>query len=1161
MTPDAIRVLYVDDEPELLEIGRLFLEKDRAFTVDTLASARQALEHLKTERYDAIISDYQMPEMDGLLFLKQLKSSGNATPFIIFTGRGREEVVIEAFNEGADFYIQKGGEPKSQFAELSNKIRYAVMRKQAEDALRESDERYRSVVNDQTEMIARFTPAGVITFVNEAYRSYFTSLLDFPEILGKNIREVMQVKNYAEVEKFLRSFTQKAPLREMGRMFTAHDGTNHWQIWSVRALFSPEGNPAEYQVVGRDVTGQKRSEEELLRKNEELGASYEQIAATEEELRQQLDELTDKQEALRISEEKFRAFTENIPDLTTITDPSGIYIYVSPSIQRIAGRSSEEFLGKTIVEMEAALGISPEDIGLIRKCGRMAMQKPGVTLPVPPFQGHDPEGRIFYFEGTVTHLPDVKGIEGVIFHGRDITDRIHAEMKLRESDTRYRHFFESFDDVYYQTDTNGLFTILSPSVKRFTGWTPEELIQKPSTILYVNPGEKPALLEEIAKNGYVSDYELLLQKRDGTPIPVSLTAHRISNADGTPAGVAGILRDITRRKHADDELRRSRQRYQAVVEDQTEFICLFQPDGTHVFVNDAYCRYFGKGREEIIGSRFRPKIHPDDAAAVRRFFSTLTPANPVDLIEHRIILPDGSIRWLRWSDRAIFDPAGGVIEYQSVGRDITLRKEAEIALEKSEQRNAAIIAAIPDTLMILSREGVFLDYHTKDEKFLAIDPKKILGTNIRDFGISSETVDMMLQTIALTIDTGTPQEIVYDLANLFNPRQFEARLVKLDESRVMMVVRDITEYNRMLEALKESEVRLNSIVKGSPMLQFVIDKDHRVISWNRAIEEYSGITEAEVIGTQDAWRAFSEIEQPVLADLLVDEKVERLSEWYQGKIKKSRLVEGAYEVTDFFPGMGPAGTWLYFTAAPIRDSRGIMIGAVETLEDITERKSAEDALLRANEKLTMLNSITRHDILNQLMGLRTYLELSKETVKDPVLLRYIGKEEQAAEAIQEQIEFTRNYQDIGAQAPKWQSLPEIIGSAVRQLKPQDIVVNIAVYGEEIFADPLIEKVFYNLMENSLRHGGPVTRMDFSVEEKEGGLVLTYADNGMGITADDKKNLFKKGFGKHTGLGLFLSKEILSITGIAITENGEPGKGVRFEITVPKDMWRPIANST
>jgi signal transduction histidine kinase len=123
------------------------------------------------------------------------------------------------------------------------------------------------------------------------------------------------------------------------------------------------------------------------------------------------------------------------------------------------------------------------------------------------------------------------------------------------------------------------------------------------------------------------------------------------------------------------------------------------------------------------------------------------------------------------------------------------------------------------------------------------------------------------------------------------------------------------------------------------------------------------------------------------------------------------------------------------------------------------------------------------------------------------------------------------------------------------LNPPGVEINVAVEGLEIFADPIMEKVFYNLMENSLRHGEHVTRMEFSLRQTEGGLILAYRDNGVGITEEDKKKLFRKGFGKHTGLGLFLSREILSITGITITENGEPGKGVRFEITVPEGAYR------
>jgi CheY-like chemotaxis protein len=119
-------ILYVDDEPMLLELARLFLEKTGDFCVDTVTSATEALDILAKTSYDCIISDYQMPEMDGIVFLKAFRSKGNVAPFIIFTGKGREEVVIEALNNGADFYLQKGGDPKSQFVELAHKVRQAI---------------------------------------------------------------------------------------------------------------------------------------------------------------------------------------------------------------------------------------------------------------------------------------------------------------------------------------------------------------------------------------------------------------------------------------------------------------------------------------------------------------------------------------------------------------------------------------------------------------------------------------------------------------------------------------------------------------------------------------------------------------------------------------------------------------------------------------------------------------------------------------------------------------------------------------------------------------------------------------------------------------------------------------------------------------------------
>jgi signal transduction histidine kinase len=223
----------------------------------------------------------------------------------------------------------------------------------------------------------------------------------------------------------------------------------------------------------------------------------------------------------------------------------------------------------------------------------------------------------------------------------------------------------------------------------------------------------------------------------------------------------------------------------------------------------------------------------------------------------------------------------------------------------------------------------------------------------------------------------------------------------------------------------------------------------------------------------------------------------------------------------------------------------------------TELRESEAALSRVNKKLTILSSITRHDIKNQLIALSGYLELSKEKQGNILAIReYLEKEMSIAETIGLQIDFTQAYEDMGTTAPVWQNINENIRRAVAALPMRDVRVDVDRSDLVIYADPLFEKVFYNLIDNALRYGGDtMTKIDISCHESDIGLVLICEDNGVGIISEDKKHLFDQGYGKHTGLGLFLSREILSITGIAITENGEPGNGARFEIVVPKGAYR------
>jgi signal transduction histidine kinase len=189
------------------------------------------------------------------------------------------------------------------------------------------------------------------------------------------------------------------------------------------------------------------------------------------------------------------------------------------------------------------------------------------------------------------------------------------------------------------------------------------------------------------------------------------------------------------------------------------------------------------------------------------------------------------------------------------------------------------------------------------------------------------------------------------------------------------------------------------------------------------------------------------------------------------------------------------------------------------------------------------------------MVLSGSLELAQGPVKEPERIAHISRAQKAAGTIERQIAFTKEYEDLGVMTPVWQRLSGIVSSAASQTVASTINIELPKEPLEIFADPLLIKVFYNLFDNARQYGGTVTRISISHHPVGTGLIVTVTDDGIGISSEDKKHLFERGFGKHTGLGLFLSREILSITGITIRETSEPDKGARFEITVPEGAFR------
>lgn len=234
------------------------------------------------------------------------------------------------------------------------------------------------------------------------------------------------------------------------------------------------------------------------------------------------------------------------------------------------------------------------------------------------------------------------------------------------------------------------------------------------------------------------------------------------------------------------------------------------------------------------------------------------------------------------------------------------------------------------------------------------------------------------------------------------------------------------------------------------------------------------------------------------------------------------------------------------------DHRSDLIGHLVILRDVTERNRITRELEAANARLNLLNSTNRHDIQNQVTAAWGFSSLLRSMDLPPKAMGHVSRIDGSMRAINDMINFTKDYQDLGTRAPDWVSLGEALGKAGERVHLEGIELRGEVDDLHVFADPLFERVLLNLMENSIRHGGEVTRLSLRPEFESGSMRLIYEDDGKGIVPEDKHRIFDPGFGRNTGMGLYACKQILNLTDIGIVENGE--EGARFEMTFRPGTW-------
>jgi PAS domain S-box-containing protein len=361
--------------------------------------------------------------------------------------------------------------------------------------------------------------------------------------------------------------------------------------------------------------------------------------------------------------------------------------------------------------------------------------------------------------------------------------------------------------------------------------------------------------------------------------------------------------------------------------------------------------------------------------------------------------------------------------------------------------------------------------------------------------------------------------------------------------RIARWIRLVVGRSKKETELAENEARYHELVENANLIILKLDKDAKITFINEYARNYFGLDKDEVLGRPLAETPLSGTGTDPVRDM-----------GYFVRDVGTRLDRYTVRETEHVKKNGER-VWISWRNKPLLDKDKTVNGVISFGTDTTERRKAEQALFRANQKLNLLNSITRHDILNQLTILGGYIEMSRELSKDKEMLGFIEHEKKSTKSIRNMIKFTKDYQDIGLYRPQWQYLKNIVSLLANTVDFGNVVLKNDLGRLEIYADPLFEKVVYTLLENAIRHGGSITFIRLSYRVVRSGCLVICEDNGVGVPEAEKEKIFMREFGKHTGFGLFLAREILGITGFFIRETGTPGKGARFEILIPEGSFR------
>ncbi len=640
-----IQVLHVDDDLCFLEVSKQILSTENNFDIDNAFSVDEALRKIEKHTYDAVVSDYEMPQKNGLDFLRELREKNNQISFILFTGKGREDVAVKALNLGSDSYLNKNGPPETVYCELAHAINKTVERKKSMQLLAASESKYRALVENSLQglLILQSNPLR-LAFGNAAMAKILGYSLDELMVFSqKEITELIYCEDrMAFWERLEKRFQGEKPDSRFEFRAVRKDGTIIW-IEALSNWVEYDGKPV-VQGMFLDITERKKDAQILLE-----------------------------------SERRYRELANSLPDIVFETDISGNIIFANERAPEISGYSLNEIeKGLNILQFVAPQDKEKATKNFQRLLGGgnyvpaeyTFVRKDGSTFPA------------LIIATTCFCNNKVSGLRGLVL---DITERKKADEIIKKNEARYREFANFLPEIVFEADLSGKITFFSQRAFEITGFTPEELEKGMNMLSFVVPEEREIAKENIKKSIIGEPHKnteyTLLRKNGTTYTAIVKTAPIIS--ENKVSGLRGIVIDITDHKIIEQKLLAASLYSRSLLEASLDPLVTISRDGKITDANLATEKVTGFPREELLGSDFSDYFtEPDNARAgyQKAFTEGLVKDYPL-AIRHKT----GRITPVLYN-ASIYKNQRGEIQVFAAARDITELKKAEELVKKNHSR-------------------------------------------------------------------------------------------------------------------------------------------------------------------------------------------------------------------------------------------------------------------------------------------------------------------------------------------------------------------------------------------------------------------------------------------------------------------------------------------